>query len=61
MDFCQVTPLPGMNNVNNAVKSLLVKEIFVQRLVNNLEHGEHHPGIAGCVRIVPLVHEPVNK
>ena len=29
MNFRQVTPLAGMNNVNNAVKPLLVKEIFV--------------------------------
>jgi hypothetical protein len=35
MEFRQVTPLAGMNNVNNAVKPLLVKEIFVQPIVDN--------------------------
>jgi hypothetical protein len=62
MDFCQVTPLLGMNNVNNAVKPLLVKEIFVQRLVNNGEQGEQSSrGAPGLFTSFMLIHEAVNK
>ena len=51
-----------MNNVNNAVKPLLVKEIFVQRLVNNGEQGEQSSrGAPGLFTSFMLIHEAVNK
>jgi hypothetical protein len=50
-----------VNNLNNAIKRLLVSGIFVHRAVNNSGRMNNHTADAALFTSFMLVHEAVNK